>query len=256
MKTDKVIVITGGSSGIGLACAEVFAEKGWHLILGARRMDRLEAAKAQLLKRGAGSVLTLSLDVRDNRSVERFCQDSYAQFPRIDALLNNAGLVIGVDHVATGKVDEWETIFDTNVMGVMRVTRQFLPHFIKAQHGHVVMLGSIAGHQVYEGGSAYCGSKFSLQAITKTLKLELNGTPIRVTTIDPGMVETEFSLVRFHQDQERAKSVYKGLKPLSGRDIAECIEFAVSRPAHVNIDDIVIMPTAQATVYKVNRQST
>lgn len=249
----KVAVITGASAGIGAATAEVFAEMGWHLVLGARRLERLEALKAPLTKKGAASVTALSLDVRDEKSANAFAAAALERHGAPDVLLNNAGLVIGMDRVADGNTSDWETILDTNVMGVLRVTRAFLPTMIKAAKGHVVMLGSIAGHQAYEGGSVYCASKFALQAITKTLKLELNGTPIRVSTIDPGMVDSEFSLVRFQQDEAKAKSVYKGLTPLSPRDIAECIVFCATRPAHVNIDGIVVMPTAQATVYKVSR---
>ncbi len=249
----KIICITGASSGIGAATAELLAEKGHHLILGARRFERLEEMAPKLLKMGAASVFSHRLDVRDEASVKAFCEAAQSKHGHIDVLLNNAGMVIGNAPVAQGDINEWSTIIDTNVMGVLRLTRLLLPEMIRRKNGQIVMLGSIAGHQVYEGGSAYCASKFALQAITKTLKLELNGTGIRVSTIDPGMVETEFSLVRYKQDKEKAKSVYAGLTPLTGRDIAECIEFVISRPAYVNIDDIIIMPTAQATVYKTYR---
>lgn len=251
--TAKVICISGASSGIGAATAELLAEKGHHLVLGARRIERLENMTAALLEKGAASVLCRSLDVRDEKSVQEFASAIKQKHNHIDVLLNNAGMVLGNAHVAQGNVDDWATVIDTNVMGVLRLTRSLLPDMIRRQSGQIVMLGSIAGHQAYEGGSAYCASKFALQAITKTLKLELNGTNIRVSTIDPGMVETEFSLVRFNQDKDKAKSVYTGLTPLTGRDIAECIEFVINRPTHVNIDDIIVMPTAQATVYKTHR---
>lgn len=251
--TAKIVCISGASSGIGAATAELLAEKGHHLILGARRIERLEEMASTLLKKGAASVFCHSLDVRSETSVKAFCEALQRKHNHIDVLLNNAGMVLGTAHVAQGNIDDWTTIIDTNVMGVLRLTRLLLPDMIRRQSGQIVMLGSIAGHQAYEGGSAYCASKFALQAITKTLKLELNGTNIRVSTIDPGMVETEFSLVRFNQDKEKAKSVYKGLTPLTGRDIAECIEFVISRPPYVNIDDIIVMPTAQATVYKTFR---
>lgn len=251
--TAKIICITGASSGIGAATAKLLAEKGHHLILGARRIERLEQMAPELLKAGAASVFSYRLDVRDEDSVKAFCDAIQNKHTHIDVLLNNAGMVLGNAHVAQGDINEWSTIIDTNVMGVLRLTRQLLPEMIRRKSGQIIMLGSIAGHQVYEGGSVYCASKFALQAITKTLKLELNGTGIRVSTIDPGMVETEFSLVRYNQDKEKAQSVYKGLTPLTGKDIAECIEFVISRPAYVNIDDIIIMPTAQATVYKTHR---
>jgi 3-hydroxy acid dehydrogenase / malonic semialdehyde reductase len=254
-RSSDVVAITGGSSGIGLATAEWFAEKGAHIVLGARRTDRFPEIEKNLRKKGAASVLSLTLDVRDEKSVEKFSSALLKHHAgKLDVLVNNAGLVIGTDKLAEGKLSDWETVLDTNVMGVLRVTRSLLPQMIKNNAGHIVMLGSIAGHQVYEGGGPYCASKFSIKALTKTLKLELNGTAIRVTTVDPGMVETEFSLVRFHQDKQKADAVYKGVTPLTPRDIADCIGFAASRPAHVNIDEIIVMPTDQATVYKVNRR--
>jgi serine 3-dehydrogenase len=172
----------------------------------------------------------------------------------VDALFNNAGLALGVDHVAKGVISDWQVMLDTNVTGLLRVTRAFLPKMIEANHGHVINMGSIASHVVYEGGSVYCATKHAVRAITKTLRLELNGTPIRVSLIDPGMVETDFSLVRFKDDAERAKNVYKGVTPLTARDIAECVWFTAARPPHVNIEEIVVMPVDQAAPHKVNRK--
>ena len=251
----KSVAISGASSGIGLAIAQIFARKGYQLYLGARRLETLKQIAADLLEDGAHDVQYSALDVRSNESVTSWCDTVLKTYPKLDILVNNAGLVLGTDTIETGNVDDWSTIMDTNVLGVLRVCRQILPHFRAQSHGHVIMIGSISGHQVYEGGGPYCASKFSIKAITQTLRLELNGTPIRVSSVDPGMVETEFSEVRFRGDKERAKQVYQGLIPLSAWDVAEAVEFVSSRPAHVNIDDIIIMPTDQASVYKSFRRS-
>ncbi len=249
----RVVCITGASSGIGEAIARTYAQQGFHLILGARRIAKLDALKVVLMNLGAASVEALELDVRSHESVKSWQTAAFKRHPKIDILVNNAGLVLGNDPVEKGSVEDWTTIFDTNVLGVLRLCREFIPCFRRQSKGHIVMIGSISGHQVYEGGGPYCASKFSVKALAQTLRLELNGTPIRVSSIDPGMVETEFSIVRFRGDQERAQKVYQGLTPLSPDDVAECVAFATSRPAHVNIDDIIVMPTDQASVYKVNR---
>lgn len=250
----KVVCISGASAGIGQAIAERYATEGFHLVLGARRLERLKEGEAGLLKRGAASVLSIELDVRSQDSVSTFVKEAFKRHQHVDILVNNAGLVLGTDTIENGSIEDWATIFDTNVLGVLRLCRQFLPAFRQQNSGHIVMIGSIAGHQVYEGGGPYCASKFSIKALSQTLRLELNGTAIRVSSIDPGMVETEFSQVRFRGDRNRAEQVYKGLTPLSAGDVADCVIFASSRPPHVNIDDIIIMPTDQASVYKVNRQ--
>jgi NADP-dependent 3-hydroxy acid dehydrogenase YdfG len=248
----KRCIVTGASAGIGKAIAEEFAKDGCHLFIGARRIDRLTTIKSQLLEMGASAVDALPLDVQSDSSVNEFCDHALKSGPP-DIVVNNAGLAIGLDHLSDGDVSDWQTVLDTNVTGVLRVTRRLLPDMKKNQNGHIIMLGSIAGHTVYEGGGVYCASKHAVFALTKTLKLELSGTNIRVTTIDPGLVETEFSQVRL-KDSEKAKKVYNGLQPLTPQDIAECVYFAASRPAHVNIDDIIVMPTAQATVYKIDRK--
>lgn len=248
------LAITGASSGIGQAIAEVFAKQGAELFLGARRIERLEESKSRLLKLGAKKVLVQSLDVRSDESVQAWSDAAFKAFPKLDVLVNNAGLVLGRDSIETGKIDDWMTILDTNVMGVLRLSRAFVPKFRENQSGHVVMLGSIAGHQVYEGGSAYCASKFSVKAITQTLKLEVNGSGIRVSSIDPGMVETEFSEVRFRGDKEAAAAVYKGMTPLSATDIADTIAWVINRPKHINIDEVILTPTDQASATKVFRR--
>lgn len=248
------IVITGASAGIGEETAILFAEKGWKVIIAARRVDRLEALSKLLAKKNHDNAVALELDVTDDQSVKNFAANALkACDGQIDVLFNNAGLALGVDHVATGNVADWDVMINTNITGLLRVTRELLPAMKMKNHGHIINMGSIASSVVYEGGSVYCATKHAVRAITKTLRLELNGTAIRVSLIDPGMVETDFSLVRFKDDQDRAKSVYKGLKPLTPKDIAECILFMADRPSHVNIDEIVLMPIAQAAPHKINR---
>lgn len=256
MTAPLVVCITGASSGIGLATARAFATKGCKLALGARRIDRLEEISKELRELGAQSVIISALDVRSEISVSDWCEFVYSHYSHVDVLVNNAGLVLGTDTIETGRLKDWETVIDTNVLGVLRVCRNFIPR-MKNSHkpSHLIMIGSISGHQVYEGGGPYCASKFGVNALTKTLKLELNGSPIRVGTIDPGMVETEFSLVRFQGDKERAKSVYRGFQALTAADVAECVVFMATRPEHVNIDEIILTPKAQATVYKTHRLS-
>jgi len=249
----KTVVISGASAGIGLATAEVFAAAGWRLALGARRTDRLEVARAALLKLGAAEVFCSALDVTDSASVSAFASAVQGRFGAIDVLVNNAGLALGVDRLATVSERDWTQVLETNVSGVLRMIRSFLPTMIESGRGHVINMGSIAGKVVYEGGSVYCASKHAVRAITSTLRLEVHGTGIRVTSIDPGMVETEFSEVRFG-DREKARSVYKGMTPLTARDIAECVHFAANRPPHVNIEDITLMPVDQSAVHKVHRR--
>jgi NADP-dependent 3-hydroxy acid dehydrogenase YdfG len=251
----NVAVITGASAGIGLACAEVFAEHGYALALGARRIERLESMAPKLKKLGAADVACFSLDVTNASSSESFARDVLSRFnSQIDILLNNAGLAIGVDHVVNGNPADWEIMLSTNVTGLLRMTKHFLPSMMSRNKGHIVNLGSVAGHFTYAGGSVYAGSKHAVKAITGALRLELSGTKIRVSSIDPGMVETEFSQVRL-QDVAKAKAVYQGMTPLSARDVAECVYFSASRPPHVNIDHIIVMPTDQAAIYKVHRES-
>lgn len=250
MKT-KTIVITGASSGIGAATARAFARIGWQVVAGARRVDKLQELALEFKDTQFHSI---PLDVCERQSVANFASEISKKFPDgIDVLVNNAGLAIGTDRLSDGNEEDSDQVMETNVMGLLRVTRALLPRMIEHQKGHIINMGSIAGFLVYEGGGVYCASKHAVRAITKTLRLELNGTPIRVTSIDPGMVETEFSNIRFN-DPEKAKSVYKGMTPLTGEDIADCILWSVLRPAHVNIDEIVVMPVDQAAPHKVNRK--
>ena len=253
-KTPKVVIITGASSGIGLACARAYAREGCRLLLGARRLDRLSALSDELLKAGAAEVLFQVLDVRDQASINAFADTAHKYFGHVDILLNNAGLAAGLDSVETAKDADWDAMLETNVMGLLRVTRRFLADMRAAGKGHIVNMGSIAGFHTYANGAMYAGTKHAVKAISGALRLELNGTPIRVSEIDPGMVETEFSLVRLGEPS-KADAVYAGMTPLTADDIADCVLFATSRPPHVNVDHIIVMPTDQASIYRVHRHS-
>ena len=207
------------------------------------------------LKRVAGEDgIAMALDVTDKKSIETFVREISRKFGRIDVLVNNAGGALGLAAIEKASDDDWIGMWQVNVLGLMWMTRACLPLLRKAKHGHVVNIGSIAGFETYKGGAGYTAAKHAVRAITRTLRLELNGEPIRVTEIDPGLVETEFSLVRFHGDRKAAKAVYEGLKPLSAEDIADCVVFAVTRPPHVDIDEIVVRPVAQATAWMVARK--
>jgi NADP-dependent 3-hydroxy acid dehydrogenase YdfG len=241
--------VTGASSGIGEATARGLRGAGFTVVLGARREDRIMAIARELGGRG------LPLDVRDPASIEAFVSMITAEFGQVEILVNNAGLAAGLQPLADGNDDDWVQMMDTNVLGLLRVTRAMLPLLRRAPRAHIVNLGSVAGFEVYPGGVGYTASKHAVRAITRTLRLELMGEPIRVTEIEPGMVDTEFSLVRFKGDQERADAVYKGMQPLTGADIADCIVWVVTRPPHVNIDEMVVRPIAQATTRDVARKS-
>ena len=247
MPTTPVAVITGASSGIGAATAIALGRRGYRIVVGARRVERLERVAGE-------EGLALHLDVTDEQSVDEFVRVVGKRFGRIDVLVNNAGGALGLNAVADAIDDEWIGMWKTNVLGLMWMTRACLPLLRKARHGHIVNIGSIAGFETYKGGAGYTAAKHAVRAITKTLRLELNGEPIRVTEIAPGLVETEFSLVRFHGDRKAAKVPYEGLKPLTAEDIADCVVFAVTRPAHVDIDEIVVRPVAQANVVTVARK--
>ena len=240
-------MITGASSGIGAATAIALARHGYRVVVGARRVERLARVAAE-------NGLALRLDVTDEQSVADFVREVGRRFGRIDVLVNNAGGALGLNPVADAVDDEWIGMWKTNVLGLMWMTRACLPLLRKARHGHIVNIGSIAGFETYKGGAGYTAVKHAVRAITKTLRLELNGEPIRVTEIAPGLVETEFSLVRFHGDRKAARVPYEGIKPLTADDIADCIVFAVTRPAHVDIDEIVVRPVAQANVVTVARK--
>jgi NADP-dependent 3-hydroxy acid dehydrogenase YdfG len=243
-----LMVISGASSGFGEAAARAFAKLGHPLFLGARRMDRLSKVAAECEKLGSPQATAHELDVRSKESIDDFCKSSGT--PEI--LLNNAGLALGRAPIEKVREEDLLGMIETNVIGLLRMTRAFLPRMTAARKGHIINLGSYAAHGVYEGGGVYAASKAAVRVLSQTLRLELSGTGIRVTEIDPGLAETEFSLVRFG-DAEKAKAVYQGLQPLTAEDVADAIVWAVTRPAHVNISEIVLTPTAQASLTKVHR---
>jgi NADP-dependent 3-hydroxy acid dehydrogenase YdfG len=246
-RSKPVAVVTGASSGIGAATAVALGRRGYAIVAGARRVQRVQRVIGD-----AG--LAMQLDVTDLDSINAFVAEVAKKFGHIDVLVNNAGLALGLTPIAEAKDEDWIGMWEVNVLGLMRMTRACLPLLRKARHGHIVNLGSIAGFEVYKGGAGYTASKHAVRAISRTLRLELNGEPIRVTEVAPGMVETEFSLVRFHGDRKAAKSVYQGVKPLTADDIADSIVYAVTRPPHVDVDEIVVRPVAQAAAWLVARK--
>ena len=247
---NKTALITGASSGIGLACAELMAADGYQLILTARRADRLNELAAELAAKHGIGVKTLVFDVRNKQEVAAALESLDAP----DVLINNAGLALGLSHFYAGDTDHWDTMIDTNVKGLLYVSRVFAEKMIARGSGHIVNVGSIAGKEVYENGNVYCASKHAVDALTKSMRLELAAHGIKVTGIHPGAVETEFSIVRFGGDEARAKKVYEGFENLVAADIADAVVWAVSRPSHVNINDIVIMPSAQPAAGMVLRK--
>jgi 3-hydroxy acid dehydrogenase / malonic semialdehyde reductase len=253
---DKWVLITGASSGFGAAAAVAFAAQGAKLLLGARRLDRLETVAAECFQRGAAAAAFSFLDVAATSSVEAFVEWVRTKTDRVDVLINNAGGAHGLDTVATGKDADWELMLQTNVVGVLRMTRAVLPLIPHDCGSSIINIGSVAGHTAYEGGSAYCAAKAGELQITRVLRLELNGTGIRVSTVDPGAAETEFSLVRFRGDQEQARKVYAGMNPLTARDIADILVWVASRPPHVNIDEMIVKPVDQASMTKIHRRTT
>ncbi|MDH6060728.1 SDR family oxidoreductase [Chrysosporum bergii ANA360D] len=252
---NQIILITGASSGIGAACARVFASAGAKLILAARRWERLQQLGNTLTKERNVEVHLLHLDVRDRSAVESAISSLPAPWSDIDILINNAGLSRGLDKLQEGDIQGWEEMIDTNIKGLLYVTRYVVPGMVKRDRGHIVNLGSIAGHQTYPGGNIYCATKAAVRAISEGLKQDLLGTRVRVTSIDPGMVETEFSDVRFYGDTARADKVYQGVTPLTGEDVADVILFCVTRSPHVNINELILMPLDQASATLVHRQT-
>ena len=251
----EVVFVTGASAGIGLACAEAFAREGSKLLLAARRVDRLERLAPELRALGSPDVRTACLDVRDESAVSRMVDELPEDWKQIEVLVNNAGLSRGLDPLQEGKLEDWNEMIDTNVKGLLHVDRNVLPHMIARGRGTVVHIGSIAGHQAYPRGNVYCATKAAVRALTEGLRLDLLDTGVRVSTIDPGMVETEFSQVRFRGDTERAAAVYHGIKPLSAADVAEVVLFAATRPPHVVLAELLVLPKDQATATSLRRRS-
>jgi len=250
---NQTVLITGASSGIGLACAQVFAQAGARLMVAARRFDRLTQLTQELKDTFGVEAYPVELDVSNRSQVKEAIATLPTDWRAIDILVNNAGLSRGLDKLHEGDIQDWEEMIDTNVKGLLYVTRAVLPGMVERQRGHVINIGSIAGHQTYPRGNVYCATKAAVRALTEGLKLDLLGTPIRVSTVDPGMVETEFSDVRFHGDRDRAKQVYQGVTPLTGTDVAEVVLFCATRPAHVNLNEIIVMPVDQASTTMVHR---
>ncbi|MCS7055508.1 MAG: SDR family oxidoreductase [Thermoflexales bacterium] len=247
---DRIVFITGASSGIGEACARAFAAQGAKLVLCARRYERLQKLAEAL----PVPTHIFALDVTDRRAVETAVATLPDEFRAVDILINNAGLSRGLNKFHEGSVEDWEEMINTNIKGVLYVTRAILPGMIERQRGHIINLGSVAGHYAYQNGAVYCLSKAAIKSLTESLKQDLLGTPIRVSSVDPGLVETEFSIVRFHGDVERAKKVYEGVKPMTADDVADAIVFCATRPPHVNINFMVMMAVGQSTPTTVYRQ--
>ena len=252
---NKIALITGATSGIGRAVADIFAENKYNLIVTGRRSERLQELKAALEQQHGISVLALCFDVRDNDEVVRNIESLPVEWRNIDVLVNNAGLAVGLNHIQDGVLDDWERMIDTNIKGLLYVTRAVSPLMVARNSGHIVNICSIAGKEVYENGNVYCATKHAVDALSKAMRIDMLGHNIKVTNVCPGAVETEFSIVRFKGDTQRAAGTYKGIEPLTGRDIAECIYFAVSLPEHVCINDMMIMPTAQADSRTFNRKA-
>jgi 3-hydroxy acid dehydrogenase/malonic semialdehyde reductase len=251
----QVVFITGASSGIGAACARAFAREGARVLLAARRAERIEAEAPALREAGAADVRVLRLDTRDAEAVRAAVNGLPEPWKAVEVLVNNAGLSRGLDKLHEGSLEDWNEMIDTNVKGLLNVDRAVVPLMVARGRGTVVHIGSIAGRQVYPGGNVYCATKSAVDALTEGLRLDLLGTGVRVTAVNPGMVLTEFSEVRFHGDRARAATVYRGVVPLSGNDVAEGVVFAATRPDHVQIAEMVVLPTDQASATSVHRRS-
>lgn len=249
----KTIFITGATSGIGKGCARKFAAMGSNLILNGRNAEKLESLKKELTAQGV-EVLTLPFDVRDRKAMQQAVDSLQDQWKHVDVLINNAGLVIGMDKEHEGSLDEWDIVIDTNIKALLAMTRLIVPGMVERGCGHVINIGSIAGDAAYAGGSVYCATKAAVKALSDGLRIDLVDTPVRVTNIKPGMVETNFSVIRFRGDQDKADAVYKGIRPLTGDDIADVVYYAASAPAHVQIAEVLVMPTYQATGTVCHRQ--
>ena len=250
----QTVLVTGASSGIGEATARAFAREGARLIIAARREDRLKKLAGELKAAYGAESFVLKLDVANHRKVAANLEALPASWRDIDVLVNNAGLSRGLGKLHEGSLDDWDEMIDANIKGLLAVSRAVIPWMVLRGSGHIINLGSIAGHEVYPGGNVYCATKYAVRAITKGMALDLLGTPIRVTSVDPGLAETEFSIVRFRGDEQRASVPYQGLKALTGDDVADAIVWCASRPPNVNIAEIILVPTAQRSTMVVHRE--
>jgi 3-hydroxy acid dehydrogenase/malonic semialdehyde reductase len=242
---DKVVLITGASSGIGAACAKAFSEAGAKLLLCSRHIDKIVKYKTP--------THCFKLDVRNLSEVKDALQKLPSEYQKIDILINNAGLAAGLESVQEADVQDWEDMIDTNIKGLLYVTREILPNMVKQNSGHIINIGSISGHEVYQKGAVYCATKHAVNVLSRGLRMDLLGTKVRVSSVDPGMVETNFSNVRFKNDLNRAKSVYENMTPLTPEDIADAVLYCATRPLHVNINEMIVMPTDQACATMVSR---
>ena len=247
----KTILITGSTSGIGLAAAKKLANEKNQLILCGRRQHKLDQISKELSK--STKVLSLCFNVSDKNEVNKLLEGLPKEFNSVDVLINNAGNAHGLDTIQDGSLDDWDNMFDSNVKGLLYVSRVVMPKMIEKQNGHIINIGSLAGREVYEKGNIYCATKHAVNAISKAMRIDLNKTGIKVSEINPGLVETDFSNVRFKGDSDRAEKVYQGYKALEAEDIADIIEFVINRPSHVNIADILVLPQAQATSSIINK---
>ncbi|MEM9022437.1 MAG: SDR family NAD(P)-dependent oxidoreductase [Bacteroidota bacterium] len=250
----NIAMVTGATSGIGEATAQLFARHGYNLIVTGRRKDRLDRL-AEALQREGAEVLPLCFDVRDQPQVAHHLEGLTEAWQGIDVLVNNAGLAVGAGTIDQGALDDWERMIDTNVKGLLYVSRAVIPYFKRQGSGHIINIGSVAGKEVYKGGNVYCATKHGVDALTKGMRIDLLPLGIRVSSVCPGAAETEFSVVRYHGDQAKADTVYEGFTPLYAEDIAETIYFVASRPRHVTINDVLIMPTAQANTSHLLRKN-
>jgi 3-hydroxy acid dehydrogenase/malonic semialdehyde reductase len=250
----QIVLVTGASSGIGAASARAFAAAGARVIVAARRIDRIRSIAAGLHTEFGVDTLPLELDVRSYAQVAGVLGDLPEPWPAIDILLNNAGLSRGLDKLHEGALEDWDEMIDANVKGLLYVTRTVLPGMVARGHGHVINIGSIAGHQVYPGGNVYCASKAAVNMLSHGIRMDVLGTGVRVSSVEPGLVETEFSEVRFRGDKERAAKVYAGTRPLTGEDVANVVVYCALQPPHVDIAQVVLMPTDQASVFHVHRR--
>ena len=252
---NKNVFITGASSGIGKACAEAFAKQKANLILTARRIEKLNELAKKLSGETGVKVKCIELDVRDKKKVYEVASSLDGEWENIDILINNAGLAKGFDKIYEGKTDDWEEMIDTNIKGLLYVTRHLLPLMVARGEGHIINIGSLAGHEVYPYGNVYAATKFAVNALSRSIRLDVIDKGIKVSSVDPGLVETDFSMVRFSGDEERAKNVYSGIEPLTAEDIAEAVLFCADRPAHVNINEVILTPVAQASATLVHRKN-
>ncbi len=249
----QIVLITGASSGIGASCAKMFAQQKASLILAARRRDKLEEVAMEIRQNYSCEIHLLELDVCDRHGVEKSLASLPEAWRKVDILVNNAGLSRGLNKLQSGEIQDWEEMIDTNLKGLLYVTRSLLPNMVERNQGHIINIGSIAGHEAYPGGNVYCATKAAVRTLSQGIKMDLLGTQVRVSCVDPGTVETDFSNVRFRGDTERAKKVYQQMNPLTPDDVAEIVVFCATRPAHVNLSEVLVLATDQSSATMVNR---